>query len=312
MQHDLTQLHGITPAIMTPLHEDGSFDEQGMEKLVEHVVAAGVSTVFTLGVAGEYAVFNTDARKRIVDTVTTTVAGRAPVIVGVTGTSTDLVLENIEAYAGKADYVLSTPPDFLDMSQTMCREFASRVADASPVPLILYNCPLSRNYVQAETMAELADHPNIAAVKETSSMVQLNDMRAAMKGRTDFVVMSGNEYLFYPALCMGIQSFIMGGPGNILPALCVDIYRAYRQGDVEKTREQTTEFVTFLQKFYGIPGGEMIPGALSALKGGLSIMGLCGPSVGHPNLPVNEAQLQQIGQLMDESGLFCSEAVNRS
>jgi len=295
MSDTLKQLHGITPAIMTPLGDGGSFDEQGMEKLIDHVLSAGVSAVFTLGVAGEYAVFNSETRRNIAETVYNRVAGRVPVIVGVTGLSTDLVLENVETCAaGRADYVLSTPPDFLEMTQAMCREFALKVAQESPVPLIIYNCPLSRNYMAAETMAELAGHPNIAAVKETSSMIQLNDMRTAVQDRDDFVILSGNEYLFYPALAMGIKTFIMGGPGNIIPELCVKIYRAYQEGDREQTRAQFAEMVTFLQKLYALGGDAMIPGALAALKGVLSIMGLCGTQVGHPNLPVSTAQMQQI------------------
>ena len=104
------------------------------------------------------------------------------------------------------------------MTQDVCREFVLTVADKSPVPLIIYNCSLSRNYVEAATMAELARHPNMAAVKETSSMVQINDMREALIGKTDFTIMSGNEFIYYHVLRMGFKSFIMGGPGNILPA----------------------------------------------------------------------------------------------
>ena len=251
------KLEGITPAIMTPMGDDGSFDEAGMEKLVEHVLDAGVSAVFTLGVAGEYAVFNTETKRRIVQKVYAQVAGRVPVIVGVTGGSTQLVVENIRDYAaGQADYVLSTPPDFLDMTQDMCRDFALAVAEKSPVPLVLYNCPLSRNYLEAETMAELAEHTNIAAVKETSTMIRLNDMLAAVGQRQDFTIMSGNEFLFYPALSMGLTSFIMGGPGNILPALCVKIFRAYQRGEREEPRGQCAEMIKFLQKLYAGRGDD--------------------------------------------------------
>ncbi len=298
-------LNGITTAIMSPMLDDGSFDEAGMEKLVEHVVSAGVAGVFTLGVAGEYAVFNTETKKRIAKKVYSQVADRTAVIVGVTGLSTQLVLENIEEYAqGNADYVLTTPPDFLEMTQDMCKDFILRVADKSPVPMILYNCPLSRNYVSAETMVEVSKHSNMAAVKETSSLIQINDMREAMLGRDDFTIMSGNEFIYYAALSMGYKSFIMGGPGNILAGLCVDIYNAYQDGQRDEPLDKSTKMVKFLQELYYLPGGALIPGALAALKGVLSILGICGRQVGHPNLPVSGEQIKQIEKLMKKSGFF--------
>jgi len=299
------RLNGITTAIMTPMLDDGSFDEAGMGKLVDHVVSSGVAGVFALGVAGEYAVFNTETKKSIVKKVYSQVAGRTAVIVGVTGLSTQLVLENIEEYAaGNADYVLTTPPDFLEMTQDMCRDFILKVADSSPVPMVLYNCPLSRNYVSAEVMAEASKHPNMAAVKETSSMVQINDMREATLGRDDFTIMSGNEFIYYAALSMGYKSFIMGGPGNILPGHCVEIYKDYQEGRLDEALDKSTRMVKFLQELYFLPGGALIPGALAALKGVLSILGLCGTQVGHPNLPVSADQIKQIEKLMKKSGFF--------
>ena len=135
-------------------------------------------------------------------------------------------------------------------------------------------------------------------------MEQVNDMREAMHGRTDFTIMSGNEFIYFPALSMGFRSFIMGGPGNILPGLCVNIYNAYQQGQRKEPLGQSTKMVKFLQDLYYLPGGALIPGALAALKGVLSIMGLCGRQVGHPNLPVSDDQIRQIEQLMKKSGFF--------
>ncbi len=145
---------------------------------------------------------------------------------------------------------------------------------------------------------------NLAAVKEAPLSIQINDMREAMLGRDDFTIMSGNAFLYYAALSTGYKSLIMGGPGNILAGRCVDFIYACQDGQRDEPLDKSTKMVKFLQELYYLPGGALIPGALAALKGVLSILGICGRQVGHPNLPVSGEQIKQIEKLMKKSGFF--------
>ena len=138
MSSDLTKFQGVTPAIVSPLTEKLDFDEQAMGRMIEQAISAGVSGIFTLGVAGDYAAFTSDTKRRIVDTVHRVLAGRLPLIVGVTGLSTAVVIENIEkTVCDKADYILSTPPDFIDLTQEMNVDFFETIAEKSSVPVII-------------------------------------------------------------------------------------------------------------------------------------------------------------------------------
>lgn len=292
-------LYGITTALATPLTPDGQFDKHGMKRLVDFVLDAGINTLFALGVAGEVSTFDRDTRCSIIETVKEAAAGRAKVIAGVFDSSTPLVLQHIaDAKERGADYALCTPPNFYKLSQPEMRNFFLEIAEKGGLPVIAYNCSWAKNHIDPETAYELADHPMMAGLKETSDMVTLQQMLLALKEREDFVLLSGEEYLYLPALAMGIRAFIMGGPGNLLPRWCVNIRREFQRGGIQQARELYLKMFSLLQRLYTMRIVDM-----AAIKSALETGGVIGCTMSKPFESATPQENEEIARLIAEYGV---------
>jgi 4-hydroxy-tetrahydrodipicolinate synthase len=287
---------GLTAALATPLTVDGKFDKAGMEKLVNYTIESGVSNLLTLGVAGEASTFDLDTRNLIIGTVKQAAKNRVPVVAGVIDSSTDLVLRNIHhAKELGADFVMATPPNFYVLTQAEMKSFFMEIADKGGVPVIAYNCSWVRNQLAPETVAELAAHPNMAALKETSNMVTLQNMKDVLRDREDFVLISGEEYLFLPAISIGIEAFIMGGPGNILPKLCIETIEDYKNGRMDAAAKKHNNMFAFLSRLYNIGLLDM-----AAVKAVLEISNICSRYVSRPFRNPTDEEVSVIAGLMKQ------------
>ena len=296
----MKRLEGLVTALMMTWDAERNFDAASFDKLIDYVLAGGIDALFVLSVAGEFPVLNMETRKRVMERAYEKVEGRVPLIAGVVAESAGMVLDNIENYAvGKAEYALTTPPGFRPMSQEQCYQFYHTIAANSPLPVIVYNGPYNRNYVESETIARLAEDPNIVGLKETDTMSQLTKMYLAVENINDFTLLSGNEHAFFPALAIGLDAFIMGGPGNMFPGLCREILDRHRQGDEKTATNRFLEMCRFMGEIYNLPCG-----ALPAVKGVLSILNLCDKYMALPTETVSEEQLKFVRQAMAKSGLF--------
>jgi dihydrodipicolinate synthase/N-acetylneuraminate lyase len=287
-------INGITVALATPLHSNGSFDVDGMDRLVEYTLSSGVSCLFTLGVAGEVSTFDRDTRKQIIRTVKLAAGGRVPLIAGVFDSGTELVLRNIRD-AGElgADCVLTTPPNFYSLTQDEMKDFFIEIADKGGMPVIIYNCSWTKNHVLPETIAELAGHPNIVALKETSDMVRLQQMHEVLKDREDFTLISGEEYLFLPALAIGIRAFMMGGPGNILPKQCIEIINDFKGLRLEEAARKYNNMFSFLSRLYTMRILDM-----AAVKAVLELSSICGRTVSKPFRTPTDQEVAEVAELI--------------
>lgn len=304
MTIDLTKLYGLTPAIATPLDSKGQFDPTAYRRLIGFILDAGVSGAFVLGVAGEYSAFDRRERRRIIETAREAVGGRVPLIAGVFATRTETALDYIaDARAEGADYVLLTPPHWFRLSQAEIRDFYVRLAEEGGAPVIAYNCPLVNNQLTFETVAELAEHPLVAGIKETSTQENLQRIWAAVGHRTDFLVMSGWEYLYLPAMSLGIRAFIMGGPGNLVPYWCMEVLRKFGEGESAAARDSYLGLTEFCHRIYGLGLSPM-----AAIKAGLEQLGLCERFVFSPYRSANESEMAAIGRLLEEHSLLPASA----
>lgn len=294
-----TDLYGLTTALATPLTPDGRFDKPGMKRLVDFVLGAGVNTLFALGVAGEVSTFDRETRCSILETVKEASAGRAKLIAGVFDSSTPLVLQHIaDAKALGADYALCTPPNFYKLSQLEIKNFFLEIAEAAGLPVIAYNCSWDKNHIDPQTASELAEHPMMAGLKETSDMVMLQQMLLALGDREDFILLSGEEYLFLPALVLGIKAFIMGGPGNLLPRWCVDIMQEFRKGSINQARQLYLKMFSLLQRLYTMRIVDM-----AAIKSALETGGVIGCTMSRPFESAAPDEKEEIARLIAEYGV---------
>lgn len=207
MKHNPFKGTGI--ALITPFKSDKSVDEKSLVKIVNHVIDNGADFLVALGTTSEAPTLSADEKKRIVDLILKTNDSRLPVLLGMGGNNTEAVIEAIKTqdFTGISG-ILSVVPYYNKPNQRGMKAHFEAIADASPVPVVLYNVPgrVGVN-LQAATCVELAKHPNIIAVKEASGNLQ-QIMEILRDKPADFDVLSGDDGITQPLMALGAQGVI--------------------------------------------------------------------------------------------------------
>lgn len=270
------QFSGILPPIVTPFR-NGSVDVEALAFNVEKWNATGVAGYVALGSTGEFVHLTPDERAQVIDTVVEHAGTRQAVLAGTGALSTAETLRLTQRAAELgADGVLVVTPFYYtaQMTDQVLREHYTAVADASPVPVFLYNVPVFTHLNMAvETVARLAEHPNIVGIKDSSGNVdQLT--RIIHDTPDEFVVLSGAPGVLHPALTVGADGAVLG-LGNVVPELAVEIMDRTRQGDHASARQGQKTLTALVRALapYGIGG----------LKAALDMRGYHG---GQPRRPL--------------------------
>ena len=169
----MKKLNGVIPPMVTPLLADGSLDVRGAERLVEHILAGGVHGLFLLGTTGEAPDLPYEIRRELIERVCRQVNGRVPVLVGITDTIFAESLRFAEfAKTCGASALVAAPPYYFAAGQPELVDYYTRLADAVPLPLYLYNMPSQvKVMIEVKTVVELAKHPNIVGLKDSSGNI---------------------------------------------------------------------------------------------------------------------------------------------
>lgn len=291
------QLKFVTPALATPLKKDGSFDAAGMERLVKYVRSNGMKTLFVLGYAGEVLTFSREERRQIIETARKAAGDDVLLIAGTMDDSTSLILQHIkDAKESGADVALTTPTNFVHCTREELSSCFKRLGDEAVLPMIIYNCPENQHYIEPELMNQLLRHPNIVALKETSNIAKIQQMLLTLdQDNKDAVMLSGEEFVYYPAMALGVEGFIMGGPGNILPRQSIEIFQEYREGHMEAARNKYMAMLSFLSELYfTLPYCTMMP----QIKAVLEIFGICERWMAHPTFAVSDEHMTVIREML--------------
>src|SRR5438270_2870359 len=228
----LDRVSGVLVALATPLNRDGSVDEPSITRLVEHVLAGGVHGLLPWGSPGAGAALDEAARRRVLSAVVEAGAGRVPVICGVAQSSVVLVRTEIESAARlDADAVLVAPPFYYPMDQASVLAFYRRVADAAPVPVLVYNIPqFTKVVVEPATVAALANEGAIRGIKDSSRDFEyFEGVCIATRDVAGFRVFTGSDTMLVASLAAGAAGTICGA-GNVAPHWVVRIYDEYTRG----------------------------------------------------------------------------------
>jgi 4-hydroxy-tetrahydrodipicolinate synthase len=227
---------GSIPALVTPF-SGGRVAEDTFRELVEWHIAEGSDALVPCGTTGEAATLSRDEHRHVVATAVESARGRVPVIAGCGSNSTEAAIEMVRAAADVgADAALVVVPYYNRPSQAGLAAHFTAVAEASPLPIVIYNVP-SRTVadISVETIAEVARHHRIVGIKDaTGSLGRVTAQRLACG--TDFVQLSGND-----EAALGFNA--MGGIGcisvtaNVAPRLCADFQRATSDGRWEDALE---------------------------------------------------------------------------
>lgn len=289
------KLTGLIPPMVTPLDAKRRLDKKGTKNMVNHLLKGGVDGIFLLGTTGEGPHLSYAIRENLVETVCRLVKGRVPVLVGITETD----LDDAVAFASKcksygASAVVAAPPYYFKLTQAECIAWFAEMADRLPLPLVIYDMPAHTDtIIEPATIAKLAAHPNIIAMKDSSSIIALfNKFRIALEPFADkFSLFMGPDEAMGEAVLLGADGGVCTG-ANLWPAQFKAMYLAAKAGDVEKVRclQRFTTMSSYL--LYGLGQGQI--GFLKGVKCALSEMGLIRNVLAEPFTPFSGKMERQV------------------
>ena len=231
---------GIATAMVTPMTATG-VDYGALARFIDFQLEEGINALVAVGTTGESATLTPQERKEVIRFTVERVAGRVPVIAGTGTNNTQHVLEFTKSACDDgADAVLVVTPYYNKPTQAGLIAHFTAVADASAKPVILYNVPSRTGCnLLPDTVAVLAKHPNIAAIKEASgNMGQVVELAA--KCGSDIAIYSGEDGITLPILSMGGQGCISVA-SNVVPKTMVSLADAFFRGDVAEAARMQRE-----------------------------------------------------------------------
>jgi 4-hydroxy-2-oxoglutarate aldolase len=295
-------LKGVFPPVPTPFGEDG---EVTPEKLAENlrklqayeVDGASLAGFVILGSNGEY-VYLDEAEKIALFKAARQAIGRDRLFIAGTGaeaTRTVLRLNAAAAHEGADAAIVITPAYYKPaMSGAALIKHFTTLAEASPIPLILYNMPSYTGLdIGVETVLELAQHPKIIGLKESSgNIVKISEIvRATLERKLDFAVLAGSASFLQPTLAVGGNGGVVAA-ANVAPELCLAIYRAMLRGDfgtAQKMQHKALALNAAVTTRFGVAG----------LKYVMDKLNLYGGFVRSPLLPLEAANRASLDELLE-------------
>ncbi|MEH6490012.1 4-hydroxy-tetrahydrodipicolinate synthase [Hyphomonas oceanitis] len=288
--------HGSIPALVTPFR-NGAVDRKAFAALVERQIAGGSSAVVPVGTTGETSTLTTEEHKDVVTLCVEVVAGRVPVIAGAGSNATDEAIDLVEhAKAVGADAALVVCPYYNKPNQEGLEAHFRAINDAVALPVLLYNVP-SRTVVDLlpETVARLAQLPNIVGIKDASGDVARVSQHAALIGSAQFVQLSGEDPNALGYLAMGGKGCI-SVTANVAPDMCAAMHAAFHAGDLAGAQAIERKLIALHKALFCAPS----PGPA---KYALSRLGLCEPDVRLPITQPDAAARETIDAALALAGI---------
>jgi 4-hydroxy-2-oxoglutarate aldolase len=296
------KLHGIYAPIATPF-AGGKIAYDKLEKNLNFWLESDLTGIVVMGSNGEFVLLSPQEKDELTRFVCAHVKGKKPVVVGTGAESTveTIRLNKMAADAG-AEAVLVVTPNYYkgEMTEPVLARFYRDVADASPLPVILYNMPRNAGInISAKLAVELSHHPNIIGIKDSGgNIVQIADMiRNAAQG---FSVFAGSASFLYATLAVGG----IGGTlalANVFPNECVRVQTLFEAGKLKEARDLQ---MTLIDSNNAVTGRWGIPG----LKAALDMIGLYGGDPRPPLLPLSEANRDELRKILTQTGFFPKNA----
>lgn len=243
-------IQGSYVAIVTPFHQDGSVNFEKLKELCLWHVQNGTDGIVVLGTTGESSTMTHEEDEAVVKCVMDAVGGKIPVIAGAGSNCTETALMKSRAYAdlGVDGLLLITPYYNKANARGMYRHFVE-VADRVNVPIILYNVPGRTGCaLTPETVAALAKHKNIVALKEASGDISYV-AKVARFISDDFQLLSGNDDMIVPVMSLG-GSGVISVFANLCPTQCRDITHACLKGDFKKAAALQLKYLELIHALF--------------------------------------------------------------
>ena len=287
---------GSMVAVVTPF-KDGRVDEAKVRELVEFHIKNGTDVLVPCGTTGESPTLSHDEHRRVIELAIQTANKRIPVVAG-TGSNSTAEAIDLTRYAKNAgaDGALVVLPYYNKPTQQGLIAHCRAIADAVELPLILYNIP-GRTGINMlpETLAVLADHPNIVAMKEaTGNLEQMTHDIVLCGAKLSFL--SGDDTLTLPLMAVGGKG-VISVVANIVPRDVADLTRAFLSGDWKRAREIHLKLFPLCQAMFCETNP--IP-----VKTAMALMGMIGGELRMPLCPMSEANLSKLKAALRAYGLI--------
>lgn len=293
------KLRGIIPPVVTAFMANEELDLPRLKAHIDWQIECGVHGIFVLGTTGEFYALDEREKQTVITTAVAHCRGRSPVYAG-TGAETTREVVRLTKMAEKegADGVSVIAPYFIKPTQTELFEHFRRVAEATKLPVVLYNNPATCGglSIEPDTVARLAEVSNIVGIKDSSGDLQNTIEIMRVTSRDKFSVLNGRDTLILAALQAGVQGAIPASC-NIAPELCVGLYESFMKGDLTAAKE-------FQSRLHPIRMAMTLGTGNGAVKEALTLIGRpCGPN----RLPIGplaeEKKLKLMG-ILEKAGLL--------
>ncbi len=274
-----TKLRGVFVPNVTPFLLNGEIDENGLRSLVCFYQDSGCNGVVPCGSTGEAPLLNQEERRKVIKTVIDEVSSGMLVIAGTGTLSTDETIKlSRDAADLGADAALIITPYFYKLSEEEIKDHYAHILGKIDLPVIIYNVPKFTGFnLKPELVAEIVDqYSQVIGVKDSSGSIGQISKLIELAGRK-ISVLAGTGDTFLPTLAMGGEGGVLA-IANVVPKLCVEIFKKYKQGKLEEAREiqhKVTVLNDFLVKKHN---------QISCLKEALNQLNKPG---GHPRKPIN-------------------------
>lgn len=281
---------GTATALITPFTSDG-VDFDSFDRILDDQLSGGVDAVVVLGTTGEPATMTAAEKKAVIEFAVKKLKGKLPVIVGTGANSTSAATEmSVLAESLGADALLLVTPYYNKATQQGLIAHFRTVADAVHTPIICYNVPgrTGVNMLPA-TFAELAEHPNIAAVKEASgNMEQIEEAIRLTEGKA--VVYSGDDGITVPVMAMGGMG-VISVVSNAAPRFTAEMTSAFLSGDLKKAAKMQLDMLPLVRALFS----EVNP---IPIKKAMQLRGLCNGTLRLPLTEMTAANAAKLAEIL--------------
>ncbi len=296
-------LRGIVPPVITPLSGRDRLHREALARIIERMIAGGVAGLFVLGTTGEAAALDYRLRYELVEAAAEIIAGRVPLLVGVTDPSLTESLDLAKHAAGcGASAIVAAPPYYFPLQQRDLVRYYQLLAEESPLPLFLYNMPAcTKIEISLETTAACTRLRNVCGVKDSGGdLAHFRELLKLRSARPDWTFLIGPEYLLAESVLLGGDGGVNGG-ANLHPRLFVEWFEAAVANDAARIQSLGHQ-VRLLGQIYR--QADEFMAVIRGLKCALSVAGLCDDRLAEPIQVCDAAARERIAGIVEQLGLL--------
>lgn len=274
-------LKGIIPPMVTPLTANGELDDEGLKRLIEHLISGGVHGIFLLGSNGEAPSLTYELRKELISKACEYIDNRVPVLVGITDTSFNGSID-IAEHSKKvgADAVVVAPPYYFPISEEEMIDYLENLIPKLPLPFLMYNMPSCTKLHLSLKTVRRAKELGAVGIKDSSGDIDyLHALIEEFKDTPEFAIIVGTESFLSDTIKHGGHGAVAGG-ANFFPKLFVDLYNASMERNEQAVTELDGKVKYIYNTIYSV--GMHESRFTKGIKCALSVMEICDDHMAMP------------------------------